>query len=295
MLLSVVIFLMGDYAVIQDQFKVPMSYWLHDAGQMFFGLEVLRNDIGKSKENIEKLKSLFDKSTPLLETLNESNSSSKKKKKTNTAKNVDKLSELVSKMNPLITRLKKETKNLEEGLDQVKSFFKALCYFIRKGENKKLQAEELHLQSFIQLFTSIYPAIKFKLDGLSQNLKISTDKSLLSMVFMNLITNAVEHITAKDELENEVTIDSESNSNSVEITITNPGQISAELVEKFNQGVYLNSTKDPTRVSKDHESGKGLGSVRYCLGRLGGTIKLKSNNDQVQFIVTLPKSLTDSK
>lgn len=110
---------------------------------------------------------------------------------------------------------------------------------------------------------------------------IRGDAFAIETILLNLLENAAKYAPA----DTEITIALSSNLDAVRIDVSNTGSISTgdqkRVFEKF-----FRAGSEETRSAKG--TGVGLYLVRKLVDLLGGNIELKTGNNRVMFIITLP-------
>ena len=228
-----------------------------------------------AKENEQKKNDLIvylahDLKTPLTSIIGylslldeEKNLSTKQKNKfiKITLEKSNKLEELINelfeitKYNSETLTIKKETINLTLLINQVIDEF----YPILKDQNKKIN----------------FP--------IEKNFFIEADSIKMARVFNNLIKNAIAY--SYDNSEINIDIKEEKDLN---ITISNKSKtIKKEQLDKLFDKFYR---IDYSRNTKLGGTGLGLAIAKEIIKLHNGTITAKSENEEITFIITLPKN-----
>ncbi|WP_100934550.1 two-component system sensor histidine kinase NtrB [Candidatus Chlamydia corallus] len=140
-------------------------------------------------------------------------------------------------------------------------------------KSQPLNLKIINLQDFfsslIPLLSVSFPKCKFVREG-SQPLFRSIDSDRMNSVVWNLVKNAVETGNSPITLTLHI---------SGEISVTNPGVISSEIVEKLFT---------PFFTTKRDGNGLGLAEAQKIIRLHGGDIHLKQGASTVSFSITLP-------
>ena len=117
---------------------------------------------------------------------------------------------------------------------------------------------------------------------LPRQLKVSTDKKLLSQVITNLLKNAVEALTEHQVNNPVINIRVSESGGLVQIEVANNGPaISAELREQ----IFV-----PFFTTKENGSGIGLSLSKQIMLSMGGDIVLNPETANTSFIITLSRA-----
>ncbi len=189
---------------------------------------------------------------------------------------VDLISKITLEGNTLINNLL-DISALEEG--RTKPFF-----------------EEVNSADFIKKIVDNFRAeasnknIKLKLSSDIENTKLEIDKSYLSRIVSNLVSNAIK-FSPRDKT---IFVSLKENTSHIEMTVRDEGPGLSEddkskLFKKF-QRLSAKPTGD------ESSTGLGLAIVKLLVDKLNGTISVKSKvNTGCSFIVGLPKEQTASR
>ncbi len=111
---------------------------------------------------------------------------------------------------------------------------------------------------------------------------IQGDRLMLRRVLSNLLSNAIRHTPA----DNQITVKLDDIDGNVLITVENPGiPISAEHLTKVFDRFYRT---DPSRQRSGEGAGLGLAIVKSIVEAHGGTIVANSDEMSTEFRITLP-------
>lgn len=154
------------------------------------------------------------------------------------------------------------------------------------SEKIVLMKEEIDLNLMLeQIADDFYPILKennkeIKINS-SSKIIINADSNQLVRVFSNIIKNAIFYSTDK-----QITIDINKNKYIANVKISNkskhiPKEKLDHLFEKFYRADYA-------RGSKTGGSGLGLAIAKEITKLHGGDITAKSNNEYINFYITLP-------
>lgn len=111
-----------------------------------------------------------------------------------------------------------------------------------------------------------------------EEVKIKSNKPLMHIVIMNLISNAIKYT----ETNQDITVSLKKENNNVLLIISNPGKIKKEDITHIFTMFYT-TDKDKSKRS----NGVGLTLAKRILNRLSATIRCKSVNNVVTFEVRL--------
>ena len=149
--------------------------------------------------------------------------------------------------------------------------------FIR---TKPLVLEEHSIQNIIEkTLETIKVPKNVTIDLKKNDARIVCDLQRISIVFTNLITNAIQVI---DENSGQVTIR----------IIENDDQVSCEIIDSGN-GISedkINKVFEPLFTTKQTGTGLGLASCKSIMEQHNGTISV--HNNPTTFTITLPKIIT---
>ncbi len=112
-------------------------------------------------------------------------------------------------------------------------------------------------------------------------LEINANEELLKQVWINLLDNAIKFAPENSE----VTVSSTANENHLSISIKNEGTITEEYKDKIFNRFY--------QADESHSkegNGVGLAIVKKIAELHSGSVNVKSQDNIVEFFVTLPKT-----
>jgi len=178
----------------------------------------------------------------------------------------------IFKRRPDTNLLDEVIKRVNRSLDTIHSYKKYEAFIDSDNILSEIEVSDL-----INDLMPDFPKTKFRLSG---KCKVLADEALNS-VFINLISNAINHGNAS-----EISISVTSNMTECKIIFKNNGtQIPEKIKEKiFNEGFYY---------GKSGHTGIGLYIVNKTIGRFNGSIKLTHNEaNNVVFEITLSKVLS---
>ena len=157
------------------------------------------------------------------------------------------------------------------------------------SEKIVLEKEELNLNLMLeQIIDDFYPTLREVNKSIKLNydepISINGDSDKLSRVFNNLIKNAISY--SKEE--SEIVINLKKDNNNAIVEVINKGkQISKEKLSKIFEKFYR---LDSARTSRTGGSGLGLAIAKEIVELHNGTITAKSENEVIEFEVTIPLS-----
>lgn len=148
---------------------------------------------------------------------------------------------------------------------------------LQKGEEFNIPEQ---IRNVIQLMQLQWEEKNIEFDLDFEKIKSTSNKEILYLVWSNLISNAIKfsdkNSTIKIKLEN-------SSENTV-FTISNPGNINKDDIDKVFNLFYV------ANKSKNRDSnGVGLTLTSKIIAKLDGTITVSSVDGLVTFIVSIPK------
>lgn len=121
-----------------------------------------------------------------------------------------------------------------------------------------------------------------------ENISIYGDREKLARMFNNILKNAAAYSYPNTE----IVISAEEHDGNVEIIFHNQGKtIPAEKLETIFEKFYR---MDEARSSDSGGAGLGLAIAKEIITLHGGTIRAKSENDTVTFLVTIPAEKSSS-
>ena len=122
----------------------------------------------------------------------------------------------------------------------------------------------------------------------TEDISIYGDPERLARVFNNILKNAAAYSYPNTE----IVISAEERDGNVEIVFRNQGKtIPPEKLETLFEKFYR---MDDARSSDSGGAGLGLAIAKEIIALHGGTIRAKSENDTVTFIVTIPAEKSTS-
>jgi len=159
--------------------------------------------------------------------------------------------------------------------------------FLAKADNglHPPNREEINLKDELYNLFDYYEAwaeerhIAMTLDGTAH---IQGDRLMLRRALSNLLSNAIRHTPAGDEVQ----IRLRHSKNSVMIIVQNPGlPLSTEQCTKVFDRFYRT---DPSRQRSGEGAGLGLAIVKSIIKAHGGAVMVTSNKTNTQFRINLP-------
>ena len=139
-----------------------------------------------------------------------------------------------------------------------------------------------------QVIDEIYPTLSANgntaVFTAEDNLSVNADPEKLARVFSNLLRNAASYSYPQTE----ITISAKRLEHDIQITFENRGETIPEeqlnsIFEKFNR-------LDEARLSNTGGAGLGLSISEEIIHLHGGTITASSQNETIDFVITLPIS-----
>jgi len=171
----------------------------------------------------------------------------------------------------------KNTDVINSAVDRMAYQIESVLDFIR---TKALVLEEHSIQSIIEkALETIHVPQNVTINLEKNDAKIICDLHRISIVFTNLITNAIQAI---GENSGKITIHIKNNDNQVSCEIIDSGPGIPEM--------YLKKIFEVLYTTKRTGTGLGLASCKVITEKHGGTISVKNN--PTTFTVTLPKIIT---
>ena len=152
-----------------------------------------------------------------------------------------------------------------------------------------IKKETVDLHCLIaQVIDEIYPTLSANgntaVFTAEDNLSVNADPEKLARVFSNLLRNAASYSYPQTE----ITISAKRLEHDIQITFENRGETIPEeqlnsIFEKFNR-------LDEARLSNTGGAGLGLSISEEIIHLHGGTITASSQNETIDFVITLPIS-----
>ena len=152
-----------------------------------------------------------------------------------------------------------------------------------------IKKENVDLHCLIaQVIDEIYPTLSANgntaVFTAEDNLTVNADPEKLARVFSNLLRNAASYSYPQTE----ITISAKRLEHDIQITFENRGKTIPQeqlnsIFEKFNR-------LDEARLSNTGGAGLGLSIAEEIIYLHGGTITVSSQNDTIDFVISLPIS-----
>ena len=152
-----------------------------------------------------------------------------------------------------------------------------------------IKKENVDLHCLIaQVIDEIYPTLSANgntaVFTAEDNLSVNADPEKLARVFSNLLRNAASYSYPQTE----ITISAKRLEHDIQITFENRGKTIPQeqlnsIFEKFNR-------LDDARLSNTGGAGLGLSIAEEIIHLHGGTITASSQNETIDFVITLPIS-----
>lgn len=152
-----------------------------------------------------------------------------------------------------------------------------------------IKKENVDLHCLIaQVIDEIYPTLSANgntaVFTAEDNLTVNADPEKLARVFSNLLRNAASYSYPQTE----ITISAKRLEHDIQITFENRGKTIPQeqlnsIFEKFNR-------LDEARLSNTGGAGLGLSIAEEIIHLHGGTITVSSQNDTIDFVISLPIS-----
>ena len=152
-----------------------------------------------------------------------------------------------------------------------------------------IKKETVDLHCLIaQVIDEIYPTLSANgntaVFTAEDNLSVNADPEKLARVFSNLLRNAASYSYPQTE----ITISAKRLEHDIQITFENRGKTIPQeqlnsIFEKFNR-------LDEARLSNTGGAGLGLSIAEEIIHLHGGTITASSQNETIDFVITLPLS-----
>ena len=152
-----------------------------------------------------------------------------------------------------------------------------------------IKKENVDLHCLIaQVIDEIYPTLSANgntaVFTAEDNLSVNADPEKLARVFSNLLRNAASYSYPQTE----ITISAKRLGNDIQIAFENRGKTIPQeqlnsIFEKFNR-------LDEARLSNTGGAGLGLSIAEEIIHLHGGTITASSQNETIDFVITLPIS-----
>ena len=162
-------------------------------------------------------------------------------------------------------------------------------------QNIELEPVEIDLTMMLeQLADELYGVLQEKKltceVDVEEDLMIYGDPDKLARVFDNILRNAIAYCYANTEIRIEAKI----KDGDIEITFTNAGdKIPGDMLQTIFEKFYR---VDGSRSTGTGGAGLGLAIAKQIVELHGGRILAKSDDNQTQFVVTLPsKEKTEQK
>ena len=152
-----------------------------------------------------------------------------------------------------------------------------------------IKKENVDLHCLIaQVIDEIYPTLSANSNTAvftaEDNLSVNADPEKLARVFSNLLRNAASYSYPQTE----ITISAKRLEHDIQITFENHGKTIPQeqlnsIFEKFNR-------LDDARLSNTGGAGLGLSIAEEIIHLHGGKITASSQNETIDFVITLPLS-----
>ncbi len=169
-------------------------------------------------------------------------------------------------------------------VDRVDLIVKGLRSFVRSSENDPMQV--ISITAIVNRTLSLcrdkfaHAQIKISLQKIPENLLIFCHETEISQVLLNLLDNAFDALTDKDN--GKVSISSSQKGRNIELDIVDNGPgIPPEIIEKMFM---------PFTTSKPVGKGTGLGLsiCKSIIEKHSGSIYFDRGNPQTRIVITLP-------
>lgn len=173
----------------------------------------------------------------------------------------------------------------------INEFFEITRYSLQQIQLNKETVDLCYM--FVQLTDELLPVLTrngntsvIKMDN--EDITVYGDREKLARVFNNILRNAAAYSYPNTE----IVISAKEQEGNVEIVFQNQGKtIPLEKQEAIFEKFYR---MDDARSSDSGGTGLGLAIAKEIVTLHGGTIRIKSENDTVTFIVTIPTEKTSS-
>ena len=191
-------------------------------------------------------------------------------------KPIDEFNTFIEKINEMVKR----TKDIVEGM---------LIFSRNDDKNPSHQLTSINeILSHIMSFSKErfrQNEIKYEIIGENLPISIFGNANLIGQVFLNLLNNAFDEITAYDD--RWIKIEISKTEKNVLISVSNSGpKISSEIVEKIMEPFY--TTKE---VGKG--TGLGLSISTGIIKKHKGTLEVDLSAEYTKFVITLPLAESD--
>lgn len=173
----------------------------------------------------------------------------------------------------------------------INEFFEITRYSLQQIQLNKGTVDLCYM--LVQLTDELLPVLTrngntsvIKMDN--EDITVYGDREKLARVFNNILRNAAAYSYPNTE----IVISAREQEGNVEIVFQNQGKtIPLEKQEAIFEKFYR---MDDARSSDSGGTGLGLAIAKEIVTLHGGTIRIKSENDTVTFIVTIPTEKTSS-
>jgi signal transduction histidine kinase len=170
-------------------------------------------------------------------------------------------------------KTRQRSKRIEDSIESISNIIKDVLDYVKKG---KLSFKEVLISDVIsEAIDLIHVPDKIKINLNLKEIKINADEMKLSLVFSNIISNAIESIGETGEIT--IRVDDVGDKIRIDFEDSGPG-IDIEIIDK----VF-----DPLFTTKSTGTGLGLITCKKIIEEHAGEIKVENN--PTTFIVILPK------
>ena len=135
------------------------------------------------------------------------------------------------------------------------------------------------IRNVLQLMQLDWERKRLEFDINMKDTTILSNKELTYQIFTNLINNAIKFT----EEGKTISITMDKKDDLIHLSVSNPGYLGQKDLEQIFEPFYM---KDKTR--KGNSSGVGLALTKKILQKLGGSIDVYSQNNEIQFKITIP-------
>jgi nitrogen fixation/metabolism regulation signal transduction histidine kinase len=166
-----------------------------------------------------------------------------------------------------------------EGMDALLTDFRAFAS-LPEPERDWVKLAALVSDS-VAVYAASYPDVRFKLDGLSEDLTLRVDRAAMKRALGNLITNAIDAMDGKGEIEIGADLVKAADSRYCRLKVRDTGRgIPSELGDK----VFM-----PYFTTKSTGTGLGLSIVERIVSEHGGSLRFESEEGAgTTFFLDLP-------
>jgi nitrogen fixation/metabolism regulation signal transduction histidine kinase len=166
-----------------------------------------------------------------------------------------------------------------EGMDALLTDFRAFAS-LPEPERGWVDLASLVSDS-VAVYAASYPDVRFKLDGLPEDLTLRVDRAAMKRALGNLITNAIDAMDGKGEIEIGADLVKAADSRYCRLKIRDTGRgIPSELGDK----VFM-----PYFTTKSSGTGLGLSIVERIVSEHGGSLRFESEEGAgTTFFLDLP-------